>query len=982
MRQPLIPSLLVWLSFLTFTVTDNFAQHRFDSWTTDNGLPQSSINSILQTRDGFLWFTTFGGLVRYDGVHFQVFNTGNTNGLRSGRFTWLYEDRAGNLWINTEGQGVTRYKGEVFTTYTTADGLPGNDVSRMYEDSAGNLKAQTNGGLTQWSDGVFKPATPTSDDPLLDSPQRSHFGGVWSREDGVLRKYENGHVTSELNIGEYINSYYEDHTGKLWLGTRLDHLFTYQNGKLTRFSEKESYRRFPHITFLEDPQGSLWLGTGDEGLFHFKDGRFIRYTMADGLASNGITAMYQDREGTIWIATPSGLSRMTERVVTAYSTKDGLAADNVYPIYEDRQGQILIGSRYGLTRYSNGVFTNVSKQYGLEGATWVTSLLEDSNGGLWIGTWGGSIRYVKDGKVTRVDPNGNDRLVVRAIIQDRAGHLWFGSNDGLIQSKDGQFINYTTSDGLSGKEISSLYQDRQGEIWIGTENGLTGLRDGKFTAYRESGAPANLVRSIYEDAQGVLWFGMYDSGLYRLKDGHFTHYTTRDGLFDNGVFSIVEDDAGNFWMSCNLGLYRVRKAELNDLAEGRTSKITSAPYNKRDGMLNAECNGGVQPAGIRSRDGRLWFPTQQGVAVVDPKRVLINNQPPAVVVESVIIDTRPVSVGSGVRVEPGQVNVEINYAGLSFINPELVKFKYKLEGLDRDWVDAGTRRTAYYAHLPPGTFSFRVIAANRDGIWNETGATLQLTVVPPFWRTKWFMTSTVVMAVLLAFVFYQRRIASLKRSHRAQELFSQQLIDSQEAERKRIAAELHDSLGQSLLLIKNRAVLSQKFLDDPIKTREQMAQIEGAATQSIKEVRQIAYDLRPYQLDQIGLTQALEEVVERVSSSSAIKFTSSIAEVDDLFTTGAAINVYRILQEALNNIVKHSDASEASVVVTRDQRAVEMVIQDNGKGFILDVTKDRNARRGFGLSGLEERARMVGGKLSIASDPGKGTRVVVLIEKK
>jgi len=369
------------------------------------------------------------------------------------------------------------------------------------------------------------------------------------------------------------------------------------------------------------------------------------------------------------------------------------------------------------------------------------------------------------------------------------------------------------------------------------------------------------------------------------------------------------------------------------------------------------------------------------VAVIDPDRVPINTQPPAVLVESVVVDTKPVTIGSGgsggsgLRLEPGQVNVEINYTGLSFISPELVKFKYRLGGLDDDWVDAGTRRTAYYAHLPPGTYSFRVIAANRDGFWNEVGATFQIVVVPPFWRTGWFVAAALLALSLIGYALYQRRISQLKQAHQAQERFSQQLIDSQEGERKRIAAELHDSLGQSLLLIKNRVALSLKFWDDPAKARNQIEQIADTVSGSLKEVRQIAYDLRPYQLDQIGLTQALEELVERVSGSCPIKFTVSIATVDDLYSADAAINVYRIMQEALNNIVKHSGASQASVIVARDEREVSMEIQDNGQGFTTEAAEGNGARRGFGLTGLDERARMLGAKLAVNSTPGQGTTV-------
>jgi signal transduction histidine kinase/ligand-binding sensor domain-containing protein len=971
-------STLCLLCACLLSAIETTAQYRFDSWTTDNGLPQGSVNSILQTSDGYIWLATFGGLVRFDGLRFQVFNTGNTKGLRSGRFLWLFEDRAGNLWINTEAQGLTRYKDGLFTTYTTENGLPSNQVWKMYEDTAGTLRAQTDVGWTQWVDGAFRPIEHNPDEPIMSGFQPSRSGGVWYREDGRLRKTENGRVLVEVNSTYYVNAFYEDHAGRIWIGTREEHLLVYENGKLTDYSQKVGFPRFRHLGFFEDRKGLFWISTGGDGLFRLKDGAFTRYTTSDGLVSNDVISLYEDREGTLWVSSKSGFSRITERAVTSYSTKDGLAADNVYAIYEDHQGKMLIGTWNGpgLTRYSNGVFTDVTQQYGLAD-NWVSALLEDRSGGLWIGTYASPLRYVKDGKVTKFLPKPFP--VVHTIIQDRAGSIWVGCNDALLQYKDGNFTTYTAKSNVRGNDILALYEDRQSQLWIGTEAGLSKYKDGVFTNYTErDGFAGNIVRTIYEDAEGALWVGMYDSGLYRLKAERVTHYTTSEGLFDNGVFSIVEDGSGNFWISCNLGIYRVRKAELNGLAEGSTKKITSVPYNRRDGMLNAECNGGGHPAGIRAHDGRIWFPTQQGVAVIDPSRLPVNSHPPAVLVESVVVDTKPVSISSGVRLEPGQVNLEINYTGLSFISPELVKFKYKLGGLDEDWVDAGARRTAYYAHLPPGTYSFHVIAANRDGFWNEAGATMRIVVVPPFWRTRWFITGAVVALGLIVFGFYQRRILGLKRANQAQERFTQQLIDSQEGERKRIAAELHDSLGQSLLMIKNRVALGLKFWDDPAKARDQIEQIGGTVAESIKEVRQIAYDLRPYQLDHIGLSQALEELVERVSGSGPIKFTASIAAMDDLYSADAAINVYRILQEALNNIVKHSGASQASVVVTRVEREVLMEIQDNGKGFSVeasDVKGGNGTRRGFGLTGLEERARMLNGKLAVTSTPGQGTTV-------
>lgn len=981
-KRHLLSTLCLWCACV-YSAIDVTAQYRFDSWTTENGLPQASVSSILQTRDGFLWFATFGGLVRYDGLRFQVFNPGNTKGLRTGRFTTLFEDREGNLWITTEGQGLTRYKDEVFTTFSTDSGLTSNQVGQVSEDPSGNVLIPVGEGVVQWKNGGFTPYQPAPGEPFNGSLRRTASGAVWYQDGSILRKYERGRVTVELETGFHPRIFFEDRAGRLWIGTSEASLLMYQDGKLKVFSEKEGYPQFHLSAFFEDQQGVLWFGTTGQGLVQLKDGRFTRYTTRDGLAGTGVRSIYQDREGTIWVGTESGLSRMTERVITAYSSKDGLAADNVYPIYEDRQGIIWIGSWLGLTRYADGVFTNVSQQFGLADAQ-ITSLLEDKAGVLWIGTWGSGVRFIKDGKLTVIRNNEMPGGHVRAITQDRAGNIWFGTMRGVVKYSDGKFTSYSSSDGLAGKEIQTIYEDRQGRIWIGADNGLTKYQDGRFAAFTEKdGLTNNIVRAIHEDDSGTLWIGMYDTGLYRFKDGHFTHYTTREGLFDNGVFRIIEDRHDNFWISCNLGIYRVRKDELNAFAEGRAKEIVSIPYNKRDGMLNSECNGGGQPAGIRARDGRIWFPTQGGVAIIDPDRVPVNPQPPLVVIESLIVDTLPVSARATVELRPGQANIEIHYSGLSFINPELVKFKYKLQGLDTDWVDAGTRRTAYYAHLPPGRYSFTVMAANRDGVWNEKGATIVVVVYPPFWRTWWFISLVVCSVALIALVFYRTRIAQLKRARRTQEAFSNQLIESQERERKRIAAELHDSLGQSLLVIKNRAYLGLKEPDNPAGAREQLEEISLSAADALEEVREIAYYLRPSQLERIGLTSTLEEMLTKVATSSDINFSYHVASLDGAFSAAAESNFIRIVQETINNIIKHSGAAEANIVIDRDAQAVHLTVTDNGKGFATDEALDNDARRrGFGLIGLAERVRMLGGSHLIRSTPGAGTTISVTIKTK
>lgn len=965
---------------------------RFEVWNTDHGLPQNSVNAILQTREGYLWFSTLAGLVRYDGVRFTVFDKVNSKGIKSNRLTVLFEDRAGDLWFGTEDSGLTRCQNGTFTTFTTTDGLPGNWVRAIESDERGNPVVLTGEGIAQWSDGHFTSVLPGENLPLASDTvwHAPSKGGVTFFDHNGLYRFTEGqlvtYTTKDGLSSTQINSVYQDQHGTLWIGTKDRGLNRLKDGKFTAHSvlDDQLGNNVKVMAACEDAKGNLWIATPEGGLSRLSGGTLTAYSAADGLPSNEITAIYEDREGSIWVGTSGkGLYRFREEVITAYSERDGLSANNIYPIYEDRAGIVWVGAWPGLYRYKDGIFTQLLRKNG-EPFNLVSALFEDAEGALWIGTYGdGGLTRLKDGKFTQYTTrDGLAADVVLAIRQDRAGNFWFGTTAGLNKFRDGVFTTYTTKDGLAGNEIKTIYEDREGALWVGSIGGLSRFKDGTCVAYTErDGLSGQHVRAIYEDADGVLWVGTYDGGLNRLKDGRFTSYTMRDGLFDNGVFRILEDDRGNFWMSSNRGIYRVSRRELNDFAEGKKRTITSISYGKNDGLLNAECNGGSSPAGWKARDGRLWFPTQEGVAVIDPKSVRTNQIPPPVIIEEVTVDNKNTSFGKVVEFSPGQARFEIRYTGLSFIKPEQVRFKFKLEGLDEDWVEAGGRRTAYYSYLPPGRYTFRVIAANSDGVWNTEGATIQIVVHPPFWRTWWFFFCTLFSIALLTVFGYQRHIAKLKRAHAAQEEFSRQLIDSQEGERQRIAVELHDSLGQDLLVIKNWALLGLSMIPTDGPTREQLSEITETAARAIEEVREIAYDLRPYHLDELGLTKAIESILTRVSQSSSTHFTAEIDSLDGVFSKKSEINFYRIIQESISNMVKHANATKAEVFIKRDEQSVRLIIRDNGSGFNpATITSTDSQRRGFGLIGMNERARMLGGRLIIYSAPGQGTTLTMTLK--
>lgn len=654
---------------------------------------------------------------------------------------------------------------------------------------------------------------------------------------------------------------------------------------------------------------------------------------------------------------------------------------------QDRAGAVWIGAwGGGVSRLYNRAFTHFFSinPAGLYSAR-ITSLYEDRDGDIWIGADGGMSRF-RDGKLTRY--SGEHGLAhVWATYQDRAGDFWFATITGLTKLRGGQFTVYTTRDGLPYDNVTVLLEDRQGALWVGTYGGLARLKDGRFTSWTEAdGLSGNKIRCLFEDSDGALWIGAYDGGLTRLKDGRFTRYTTRDGLFGNGVFQILDDGRGYFWMSSNQGVFRVSRRELNDFADGKFKTIVSASFGGEDGMRDAECNGGRQPAGWKMRDGKLWFPTMEGIAIIDPAKIPANPTPPPVIIEECRLDRDGVAFTDELRIPPGKEYLEIHYTALSFIKPEQVRFEYLLAGRDQDWVAVGNRRAAYFDHLPQGEYVFTVRAANSDGVWNERGARLRVVVLPHVWETWWFRAlALLTLAGLLTFS-YSLRISRLRREHAlreeylrrersTQEAFSRQLIESQEEERRKIAGELHDELKSELDLINYAAFQCLKRSDADGDARRNLNEISARATRASAAVAEIIQGLRP-QILEAGLTEAIISIVAHANKSSETDFACDICDVDDALPKELETHLYLVVQECVVNIIKHAKAADASVAIHRTPDGLSLTIQDNGRGFRPDGMSDG----GFGLTSIARRVEILGGEYAIESAPGRGAVIAITIK--
>jgi PAS domain S-box-containing protein len=753
-------------------------------WRVEDGLPHNSVVCLLQSHDGYIWVGTVEGLARFDGVRFTIFNKSNTLEIKNNSISTLYEDRQGNLWIGTSG-GLNRLKDGKFSSYTTEDGLSYDDILSICGDKKGNIWIGTQKGLNCMKDGIF--TIYTTKDGLFNNKVSAlgldRKGALWIGTPEGLNRLHDGKITgytTKDGLSENSMSYiYEDKAGNLWIAT-FNGLNRLKDGKFTHYTTKDGLSNNVVLSIYEDRAGSLWIATMG-GLNRLRNGIFTAYTDK----KSSFKTFIEDKEGSLWIGSLDGLNRFKDRTFTTLSTEDGLSGDIIISVMEDRGGSYWIcTAASGLNRWKDGKITIYTTEDGLSSNN-LNALYEDREGALWIGTEGGGVNRLKDGIFKGyTTANGLSHDEVPTIMEDREGSLWIGTNGGgLNRLKNGKIEVFTTKDGLSNNMVSSIYEDRKGTLWIGTNGGgLNRFKDGTFTTYTmKEGLSSNRIRPIYEDKEGILWIGTYGGGLIRLKDGKFTTYTTKEGLFNDIIHQILEDDGGNLWMSCNNGIFRVKKTDLNDFAEARISSVNCVSYGTFDGMKSSECNGVSQPPGFKASDRRLWFPTMNGVAIIDPSGIKMNTSPPPVIIEKLLVNDKPLDLGNwDHRLSPGKKNLEFHFTALSFLVPQRVKLKYRLEGFEKKWKETGQYRTAQYTNMSPGYYTFKVIACNNDGIWNKKGASIHFYLQPFFYQTWWFMVVGGLLLFLIIIGFYKIRVRQLQKK----KLELEKLVDTRTGQLK------------------------------------------------------------------------------------------------------------------------------------------------------------------------------------------------------
>ncbi|NIM14468.1 MAG: response regulator [Candidatus Aminicenantes bacterium] len=785
----LLGFVLISLSPFAFSLDPKkeITQYMLDSWGIEDGLPQNTVETIIQTRDGYLWIGTQEGLARFDGVRFKVYNKRDVEQFSNNWVRALYEDSEGTLWIGTNGGGLVRLKNGTFTAYTTANGLSNDLVLSIYQDREKNLWVGTEKGLNRMKEGRIITHTTKQglSNYIIRAIHEDRKGGLWiGSHGGGLYHLEKGRFTIYTKAqglsNDQVNAIYEDRQGNLWIGTNGGGLYSMKNGTppFYAYTTKDGLASNVIRAIHEDRDGNLWIATHGGGVSRFKEGKFSSLAKKHGLSDNIVVSLCEDAEGSLWLGTwGGGLNCLKNGKFTLYTTKGGLSNDMVLCIYEDRKGYIWLATDGGLNRLDlrTGKFTVYTKKQGIA-SDLVVSIYEDRQGTMWIGTDGGGLNRMEKGKFSvYTTGDGLSNNMIRPICEDREGNLWIGTyGGGLNRLKNGKFTVYTTEHGLANNIIRAVYEDRKGNLWIGTEGGLNRMvrPDGRdaplsFTTYTtKDGLAGNGVRAIYEDREGNLWIGTYSGGLSRLKNGKFTSITTNEGLFDDTVYQILEDDNGNLWMGCNKGVFQASRQELNRFCSGELEKVHCIAYDDNDGMKSRECNGISWPSAWKSSDGKLWFPTKKGAVRIDPGNIEINQLQPPLKIEAITVDDMeyqlPFAVKGGtLAFPPGTERFEIRYTGLSFLAPKKVRFKYKLEGFDRQWLKVDTRRTAFYTRLPPGNYTFRVKACNNDGIWNETGASISFYQRPYFFQTWWFYVMCGFVVLVLAGGLYSLRVKQL-----------------------------------------------------------------------------------------------------------------------------------------------------------------------------------------------------------------------------
>jgi signal transduction histidine kinase/streptogramin lyase len=933
-------------------------------WGTRDGLTGATIKSIAQTPDGFLWIGGYGGVARYDGariVRVEIEPPNDVEALAYGRdgnalvlprrgdplcprgdrlqscvsegvhipqsvrITAAHRDGAGVVWIATEG-GLYRFEGGRLALHRPRDELPAGASTAVHHDGRGRLWLGTTQGLFVEAPGGF----------------RTHRG-------------PDGPVTGD------VRALAAGAQGRLWAATTTALLrvegedsasYPLPRGGPTRLLSQ----------MIEDRDGSVWLGS-NEGLMRLREGRFVTYGKRDGLPDEDLTAVFEDREGSLWVGTRNGdLAQFTDRTVSTKAGPPSVRNISIESVSEDAAGVMWFGTNRGLTRWEDGVERTFTTEDGLpENRVYATYPADD--GTLWVGTAEGLLRWRGDRPASAV----LYPATIFSLYLDRARTLWIGKNDGLGRLRDGRFEEVPNAGGFHSGQVRGIHEDDRGIVWVTTSNGLAQVEGNQLIRARESlgGAALHADRGIFSDRDGSLWFGAGTS-LVRRQGGTFRVLGTADGLPRDWLFQVLADDLGFLWAATSRAIFRISKDSIEAVLRGQRHGFALASFDTSDRRGEIAARRSRTPGAWKARDGRLWFATLRGMVTIDPRRVRTNSLPPNVLIERAVVDGRPALAAGENRFPPGAGSLEFQYSGVTLLEPQKASHRYRLEGFDEGWVEAGTRRVAYYTNIPPGAYRFRVQAANADGVWNEAGASISLAIAPHYYQTVWFYALGGCAVLALAFSLYRLRLGHLRARYLA--VF---------AERNRLARELHDSLLQGMSAVALELENVREQLPPAAEAAARRLEVvSNAITDSLEETRRFVWNLReqPSGAGELGL--ALERLAGRLAEGRPVDCKVQVEGTAVNLSHEAQGSLYRVAQEAIANALKHAEPRRIDVRLAYQARAVRLSVADDGRGFDPEQAVPAGH---FGLVGLRERARRLGASLTIDSRPGAGATITVTV---
>jgi len=992
----------LWTFLLLFFLLggNSFAiDYSFDIWQTEDGLPYNSVTSIVQTRDGYLWLGTYNGLVRFDGMRFKVFDPGNTPEMNSGRITSLFEDRDERLWIGHETGELTCYSHGHFSRVKLGGNWPGGEIVDINTDPEGDLWLLTKTGwlFRLRQNFAISPGKGAAALPRVTSLIKGRKGKLWILRDTMVGSLEKGQMlnwpTSDNPATNFFQRACPSQDGGLWI---------VGNQRLKKWTERGWAKDLGQVPWggntpmamVESRTGDVVVGTLESGLYIVsQDGTSRHFSRQNGLSHDWVRCLCEDREGNIWVGTGGGgLAALRARTVKMVKVPDDWQGRTVLSVTPRATGGLWVGTEgAGLYRLAEDSTTRFALTNGLWNAfDW--SVLEDAHKRLWVGSWGNGLFY-SDGDGFQQPPGLDQTSAVTALYQSRDGALWMGTSSGLGRFENGKSTWYTKNGGATLSDVRTITEDASGTIWFGMLGGGLGrLKNGQITQFhKQDGLASDFVWSLFADDDSAIWIGTFGGGLCRLKQGKFSTITSDQGLPNNVICHIEDDRRGNFWISSYGGIFRVRKNDLRECADDTNKNVFCFTYGKDDGLSTLECSGGFQPSGCQTRDGRLWFPTTKGLAVVDPADVRVNPTIPRTIIEEASVDGQAVSLAQdhdadkpfGLEISPGKQRFEFHYTGLSLVAPEKVRFQYMLEPLESDWTKAGTRRVAYYSYLKPGDYTFRVKSCNNDGVWDEQGASLSVRVLPHFWQTWWFGTGLVLAGG--SSVGGAARYLTRRRLRKKMEKLERQRAI--EKERARIAKDIHDDLGASLTRI---TLLSQsgRADEDPHHSAAHLDQIYHTARELTRAMDEIVWAVSPQHDTLDSLVAYLGKFAQDFLSVAGIRCRLNVPIELPAWQMTAEVrhNLFLAFKEILNNVLKHASATEVRVTLTPSPDGFWLVVDDNGKGFDpcshnadepAHAAADYGLRfsHGNGLANVKKRLEEIGGKFELRTAPGEGTTV-------